>query len=136
MSNGRLVSPSAVIVKPAPVRAYRPKSIVCTFCPDESSTPRGVEVPCATTRPAESFRCQGSAVVAVVTTVAVLGPSGRYATWLTRTRGPVSGTYTSGGTPPTSDTLSRQKCQGSALPPSWKATWPCAVPVLAVKVDE
>ncbi|GFJ79102.1 hypothetical protein Phou_032820 [Phytohabitans houttuyneae] len=44
---------------------------------------------------------------------------------MTRTRGPVSGSYGSCTAPPVSDTLSRQRRHGSVLPPIWNAT--CAL---------
>jgi hypothetical protein len=77
MSNGRLASPSATSVKPLPAERYRPKSMECTFCPDETSTPRGTVEPLATGLPPEFLSSHGSAVVAVVTRVAFFGPSGR-----------------------------------------------------------
>lgn len=46
----------------------------------------------------------------------------------------MSGRYTSGGTPPSRDTSSRQNRQGSALPPTWKATCPWALSTGEVKV--
>ncbi len=77
MSKGRLVSPSAVSVKPVPFVRYAPKSIEWTFWPEEASTPRGTVVPRATTVPPEFFSCQGSFAVASVTRVAFFGPAGR-----------------------------------------------------------
>ena len=77
MSNGWLVSPSALSVKPVPAAVNPLKSMECTFSPDVASTPRGVVVPLATTVPPEFLSCHASAVVASVTTVAFFGPWGR-----------------------------------------------------------
>lgn len=74
MSNGRLVSPSAVSVKSVPALTYEPKSMEWTFWPELASTPRGFVVPCATVSPSAFLSCQGSASVASVTRVAFLGP--------------------------------------------------------------
>ena len=51
--------------------------MVCTFCPEEASTPRGTLQPWATVVPSELLSCQGSLVVASVTSVALSGPAGR-----------------------------------------------------------
>ncbi len=77
MSNGRLLSPSAVRVKSVPRPWKAPKSIEWTFCPEEASVPRGTVRPWATVRPPASFSCQGSGVVVAVTRVAFFGPAGR-----------------------------------------------------------
>src|SRR4051812_1012654 len=108
--------------------------MVWTFCADDASTPAGLVFPRATVAPLALTSCHGIAVVDVVTRVAFFGPPGTYATWFTRTRGPVSGLYTSGAAPPLSETLSTQNCHGPLPPPSWKATWPWAVSVEAVNV--
>jgi hypothetical protein len=92
-----------------------------------TSTPPGCVAPDLTTVPAPFFSSHTNASVASVTSVAPFGPLGRYPTWLTRTRGPVSGTYGSGADPPSSETLSTQNVQGSGEPPSWNATCPCGV---------
>jgi hypothetical protein len=109
------------------------KSIVWTRWPDAASGPRGSVSPEATTAPAASASCHGTGSTASVTTVAPFGASGRYPTWFTRTRGPVSGTYTGGSAPPTSDTLSRQNVHGSALPPIWNAN--CSTSLSTVDVN-
>src|SRR5690242_16626787 len=108
--------------------------MVCTFWPEAASTPRGVLRPDVTTSPAAFLSCQSSAAVASVTRVAFFGPAGRYPTWLTRTRGPVSGTYGGFSSPPISETLSRHSRYSAAAPPTWKATWPAVVSSEAVNV--
>src|ERR1041384_5761202 len=107
MSNGTLVSPSAVRVYPVPTPALL-KSIRWVFCRDVGSTPCGLVLPLAATEPSARRSCHGTAWVVSVTSVAYFVALGTYPAWFTRTRGPVSGTYGGGAVPPASDTSSKQ----------------------------